>query len=200
MTGDELPTEKDAIKKRMQWLADAEIEAQQLYHAKELSKLEEVGLKIDKPPAIVTVKGGTNTVLAHYHGLRVTIVLGAIQEEDKTAFDTLTIGGKVLWALKGTDLTILKRRLRTASKEATEYEKRREERRQVRFTPEFGGLSGFLKEGEVTAVEEKKAGGTEEPKGKKEKILDVDKSDLTLSERFVFDALEKNLQQEADGE
>jgi hypothetical protein len=193
MTEDELPTEEGAIKKRMQWLADAEVEAQQLHHAKELSRLEETGLKIDKPPAIVTVKG-TPTVLAHYHGLRVNIVLGAIQEEGKSAFDTLTIGGKVIWALKGSDLTILKRRLRSAGKEATEYEKRREERKQVKFTPEFGGLGKFLKEGEVEEVVEGKA-----EEGKKGKFIDVG-SDLTLSERLMFKAIERNLQEEEDGE
>jgi hypothetical protein len=192
MPDDGLPSEEDVIRTKMRWLADAELEAQRQHYARELAKLENAGLKFDKPPVIVTISG-TPTVLAMFRGQQLNIAIGEIADQKK--FDPVTIGDKVWWAYKSQELSLVKRKLLEERRPKDEYQKRREERKQVKLTPEFGGLQKFLG-GEAEVEEQEEAG--EEAK-KEDKFIDVDESDLLPSERIMFKALEKNLEDEANG-
>lgn len=175
------------ILQKMEIATSAEVNAKRSGYAKAIDTLRANGVGIDDPPTFIKI-GDTTTVRGSFKDFKIDIVLGPL--DNPKSFDTITIGGKVWWAYNDARLRNLKRKLLEARKTKSEHEKRKDERRQVKFSPEFGGLERFLKIDEETVKMEEeveKATG-EEKTGKGKKGED---DNLTLSERVLLGNLER---------
>ncbi len=95
----------------------------------EVNRLKKLGVGIERNP-IYTKVGEVDTVVGTYKGERLNFALGEIGRSDQAQFDTVTIGGKPVWAKKSTALTLLKKKLKKTEKEP----------KKMKIFPEWGGL------------------------------------------------------------
>lgn len=172
-------SDEEAIRKRMEWATLAEVEAMQSGYAKVIDRLIDAGVKITKPPVLVKIRD-TNTVIGEYEGENLNFAVGSVN--DSKIFDTITIKDKVYWAYNSDALKHVKRKLLEARRPKSEYEKRKEERKQVTFVPEYGGLTPFIEED--TTMEKEEEVKEEEKAPKRE---------LTLSEAIQEQSIDEVL-------
>lgn len=96
-------------------------------HARKIDRLRQLGVEIDKMPAIVEV-GQTLTVIGKYDVYHLNFALGEIAREDMPKFVPITLKGKVVQVKKSPEAELLKKKLREEEKRVKQL-KLREERR-----------------------------------------------------------------------